>query len=800
MKILENMNGCTGCNACFNACPKSAIEMVSNDEGFWYPEIDENKCIDCGLCKKVCPINNAKYDNFAEPECYAVMGDDELRKKSSSGGAFSYFAENILKQNGVVCGAAFAEDWSVRHIIVDNSEDLQKLRGSKYVQSNTTDCYKRIKEYLNNDVKVLFSGTSCQVAGLKSFLGKEYNNLYCVDIICHGVPSPKVFQKALKEKVEGENIENISFRDKMFGWTTTYYINVKTDKSNNVYTGKNFPHVYSFLKNCNLRLCCGDCKFNRLPRQGDITIGDFWGVDDYNQNLNDGKGTSVVVINSEKGKNLFEEIKNNTKLYEKIPLQAIEKRNYNLVKSSEHSEHRDMFFKNLDKMSLQDNIDKIDQNKYDVAILNYWPYSNFGSIITGYALQKSLDELGYSNRLIWYMNNANIRHKVETFNNSHFKYFADRYMNYTSLITDKDLIKINEQTDTVIVGSDQVWKSPGQGINKGAYYLNFVTDSSKKIACAASFGEEKFVGTVEEEALASVLLKQFDAISVREEAGKKICKEKMGVDAEVVIDPVFYIDRKYYDEMADSVKPNLPEKYILAYFLGKDAFDEKVIEHYSDTMNLPVVYLNIKDMNTEEWLHYIRGAELLITNSFHGTCFSVIFGNEFLCVANKNKAYSRFETILSKLNLMDRARPSQEIVLSEKYELEKIDYVKVNELIAKEKEIALNWLINAIKAPKKAEVSPENIVIKKLTNDIMSIYDAVSVRDDLESQTDRLMDILGYEYNLKKYKKYRFLSKVTFGKLHKKYKGKAKALKPKLKIVKQFIKSKRKDGLWKDVN
>ena len=210
--------------------------------------------------------------------------------------------------------------------------------------------------------------------------------------------------------------------------------------------------------------------------------------------------------------------------------------------------------------------------------------------------------------------------------------------------------------------------------------------------------------------------------------------------------------------------------------------------------------MNIQDMNTEEWLHYIRGAELLITNSFHGTCFSIIFGNEFLCVANKNKAYSRFETIVSKLNLMDRARPSQEIVLSEKYELKKIDYVKVNELIAKEKEIALNWLISAIKAPKKAEVSPENIVIKKLTNDIMSIYDAVSVRDDLESQTDRLMDILGYEYNLKKYKKYRFLSKITFGKLHKKYTGKAKALKPKLKLVKQFIKSKRKDGLWKDVN
>ena len=127
MKILENMNDCTGCNACFNACPKSAINMISNDEGFWYPQIDEKKCIKCGLCQKVCPVNNAKYNNFSEPECYAVMGDDELRKKSSSGGAFSYFAENILKQNGVVCGAAFTNDWTVQHIIIDNLEDLQKL-------------------------------------------------------------------------------------------------------------------------------------------------------------------------------------------------------------------------------------------------------------------------------------------------------------------------------------------------------------------------------------------------------------------------------------------------------------------------------------------------------------------------------------------------------------------------------------------------------------------------------------------------------------------------------------------------
>ena len=638
---------------------------------------------------------------------------------------------------------------------------------------------------------MLFSGTSCQVAGLKGFLGKEYDNLYCIDIICHGVPSPKVLQKALKEKVDGENIEGINFRDKIFGWTTNYHISIKTDKSSNIYTGKDFPYISSFLRNYSLRLCCGDCKFNKLPRQGDITIGDFWGVNDYNENLNDGKGTSVVILNSEKGRILFGEIKNNTKLYEKIPLQVIEKRNYNLVRSSEHSEYREKFFKNLDKMSLKDNIDNISKNKYDVAILNYWPYSNFGAIITGYALQKSLEELGYSNKLIWYMNNANIRHKPDTFINSHFKSFADKYMDYTSLLADKDLVKINEQTDTVIVGSDQVWKSSGQGLNKGAYYLNFVTDSAKKIACSASFGEEKFVGTAEDEALASVLLKQFDAISVRETAGQKICKDKMGVEAEVIIDPVFYIDRKYYDEMADSVKPNLPEKYILAYFLGKDDFDEKVVDYYANTLNLPVVYLNIKDMNTEEWLHYIRGAELLITNSFHGTCFSIIFGNEFLCVANKNKAYSRFETILSKLNLMDRARPSQEVVLSEKYELEKIDYSQVNGALAKEREIALNWLINAIKAPKKTKVSPENIVIKKLTNDI------IVVKDILEQKTDWLTDILGYEYNLKKYRKYKLLSKITFGVRRKKYKEKAKILKPKLKMVRRFLKNKQKDGLWK---
>ena len=211
MNISEHVadTDCCGCGSCANACPKMAVSMKENHEGFFTPYVNENLCIGCGLCLKACTILNDKRPNAKEPECYAAQASDDIRAVSSSGGVFTPLAEKILERGGVVCGAAFKEDWTVHHIIVDNKEGLAKLRGSKYVQSDTEDCFKRIKALLKEDRWVLFSGTPCQVAGLYTYLGKEYDTLVTVDIFCHGAPSPGVWKRYLRENYEPDSIAYI---------------------------------------------------------------------------------------------------------------------------------------------------------------------------------------------------------------------------------------------------------------------------------------------------------------------------------------------------------------------------------------------------------------------------------------------------------------------------------------------------------------------------------------------------------------------------------------------------------------
>ena len=415
---------------------------------------------------------------------------------------------------------------------------------------------------------------------------------------------------------------------------------------------------------------------------------------------------------------------------------------------------------------------------YDVAILNFWPYSNFGAILTGYALQKALEELGYENRLIWYMNKANNNHYAKTFISSHFKEFADKYIKYTPLLEAHELQTLNNHTSCFIVGSDQIWRTNLQGENKNAYYLNFAGNKAKKIACAASFGFENYIGTDSQAIEAAYYLQQFDAVSVREFEGQKICAEKMGVSADILIDPVFYINRQYFDKMANSAQLDLPQEYILAYFLGINKNDKQIINYYAEKLKLPVVYLDAKNTTTEEWLAYIRNSKLLITNSFHGVCFSVIFNNDFICVAEKNKAYSRFTTILDKLGLSFRARPSEEIIASGEYSFNKIDYNLVNPIVEQEKKHALLWLKSAMERDIKQRPL-SNLMINYIANDLFF----------KNYEFKLVLDILNYPKYLHKYRKYKILSKITWGKTRKKYKEKRKIFKQKVKAIRKMLKS-----------
>ena len=304
---------CTGCMACVNACPVSALSINIDSKGFYIPLVDENKCIHCNKCFNVCP-NNSPISNNKQPlDVYALWSKDKnIRSKSTSGGIFTGLAKWIIEHNGYVFGAVL-EDGIVKHSKINRIEDINLLRGSKYVQSYIGDSFKLAKEVLDLGEHVLFSGTPCQIAGLYNYLGKkEYDNLLTMDIVCHGVPSPKAFKdyyEYMRDTFKSD-IKDLKFRYKKPSWTRfSMKINFANDKIYVKGCDKD-PYLVAFLSDYISRDCCHDCKFTNVSRVADLTAADFWSyVSTSKKYRNDEKGISLVLINSLKGKELFDEIK-----------------------------------------------------------------------------------------------------------------------------------------------------------------------------------------------------------------------------------------------------------------------------------------------------------------------------------------------------------------------------------------------------------------------------------------------------------------------------------------------------------
>lgn len=311
-KLFDNKNQCCGCTACMNICPKGAISMVADSSGFEYPQIDKALCVDCGLCKSICAFQNGYKKGEAVKTVFAAKNKSaQIRATSSSGGVFFELAKLFIEKGGVVYGAAFDGDMVVKHIKVDNINSLVALRSSKYVQSNLSYTFKEIKQQLDKGQNVMFSGTGCQVGALKGYLKKSYDNLFTVDIVCHGTPSPKLFAdyKAFMEKKYDSKAVAFNFRaKKIYGETQDMFIAFENGKTYN-----EFPAIDSykslFSKNLSLRPSCFECKYTNINRPSDITLGDFWGIDKCLPDFNDKKGVTLVMLNSEKGRALFENVK-----------------------------------------------------------------------------------------------------------------------------------------------------------------------------------------------------------------------------------------------------------------------------------------------------------------------------------------------------------------------------------------------------------------------------------------------------------------------------------------------------------
>lgn len=349
-KIVSN-ELCTGCTACMNICPKQAIKMMENSDGFKYPVIDKEKCINCELCIKTCPVLNTQ-DNNSLNECYVGYNkDNEIRFNSSSGGIFSLIANYVLEQKGIIIGAAFNNENKLEHIAVEKNKDLRKLMGSKYLQSDLNDIYKYVRDNIKNR-KILFVGTPCQVAGMKAFLKNDYDNLICVDLFCHGVPSPKLFFKYVQEleKEYNSSMINYNFRDKCTGWKN--YSNVAEFNNNRMTQSQgNNSYMKLFLSNVSLRESCFNCNFKIGNKYSDITIGDFWGIEKYYPKMDDDFGTSAIIINTVKGKKVFDSLKN-MMIYEECKISEIIDYNPCLKESVIRPRKRNKFFKDLDKYSI----------------------------------------------------------------------------------------------------------------------------------------------------------------------------------------------------------------------------------------------------------------------------------------------------------------------------------------------------------------------------------------------------------------------------------------------------------------
>lgn len=351
---INDKSKCCGCCACVDICNHNAITLKTDIEGFWYPNINKDKCIECGLCEKVCPIiNKAKPDRFTKPKVFAAYNKDEkIRIDSTSGGLHSALANALYSKNAYVSGAIYNTDHTVSHIVSPEKELLPQIRSSKYLQSSMLGQYKKIRSLLKKGEKVFYCGTPCQVHALYNFLDKDYPNLITCDFICRGVNSPKVFLSYMNmlEKAYGAKATKIKCKNKKWGW---HNFSMQVDFANGKQYCKDRWHdlyFIGYLEYGNFaRPSCYKCQFKGFPQKSDITLADFWGIENIDSTMDQDKGTSLVLINSQKGYELFESIQNNI-IWKEFTMEDAQKNNPAMNSSLKPiSKNRDEFFLAIDK-------------------------------------------------------------------------------------------------------------------------------------------------------------------------------------------------------------------------------------------------------------------------------------------------------------------------------------------------------------------------------------------------------------------------------------------------------------------
>lgn len=691
---------CMSCGACVNICPEDTIKMVYDEKGFYVPKVNYDKCIECSSCIDVCAAIDYSSANY-EPLVYAVAARDEERKNSSSGGFFPVLAKYILQNNGYVCGVAWDSKWKAEHIIINKIDDLYKLKYSKYVQSDTNDVYSRIKDLLADGKLVLFSGTPCQCAGLYKFLSKNYDNLITVDFLCAGNPSPKVWKDYLEENFDITKITDINFRAKYDDWNkgTPYEAVNNTNYAYILEDGIKKPiGVYNdaFIKYRLYHDGCLRCKYKFIPRPSDLTMGDFWHFKNHKK-YDSKNGLSVVLTNNSKAANILSKIKDEFVIFDKVNLRG-QWWKIEIGDWDKRTRERLDFFNNYGKDISVTKLLKASVGwKYDVALLTLFNIMNYGSALVAYAVYKMIESLDYSVVMIDKDINGVDFNKSD---NRSLQFAKSRYNMTRFFKHNESCAELNALVDTFVVGSDTMWWDTEYAEDWA--YLDFVCSNKRKISFTTSFAHDTPAMDYNAQLRRKYLFTRFHALSVRETTGVNNLRDIFGREAIAFYDPTLMAPKSIFDELAAN-SSRKDENFIFAYMLDMTPEKENVAKYIADKLNakLKIIsnmrykgkskYIDEKNIAIEDFVYYCKNAKFIVTDSFHGICFSIIYEKPFISIVNAWRGIARykiFEELMLKNYIVDSI---EQIYNMEDFNFS-IDYSMVKEKLIEEQPKVYKWL------------------------------------------------------------------------------------------------------------
>lgn len=750
--FLQDRTQCTGCGGCAAACSAKAIIMVKDSEGFLYPSINQSKCIQCRLCEKICPsIHSRSQNNFVNDFCYAVQSADEIRQSSSSGGIFTLLAQYVLEKGGYVCGAAFEKDWSVRHILIHNKQDLGRLRGSKYIQSDIVNVLPLVKTQLEKNKEVLFSGTPCQIAGLLAYLPKKYPNLLTVDCVCHGVPNNGIWQKYLKDNFAQQQIADIQFRNKaVFGWSAkgiTFKFKDGSVKTHSAY-------LEGFNYNLYLRPSCSACKYTTLTRQSDFTLGDFWGIEAIDPSVNDGRGTSLLLIHSNRGMAVFKDIQVAFKLYRKYPKSVLKNSpNYPLYRSSVAHKDRALFFKNFHLTHFNSLVRQLLYGIYDIGLVGSYTVKNYGNNIQYYCLYHTIKKAGFSVLMIERPLDALCPASPDL--QPLFRKNPYEQQDQAALYANRQEMKqLNQKVGAFLVGSDQLFRKVLYEVFGKYVSLDWVSPLKRKAVYGLSFGVDFCEYSSKECKKLSKKLQSFSMISFREKSAIALAKKKFGkVAGPWVLDPVFLVERDLFEALSKQSTYEASVKNVFCYILDQTVEKSNLIQSFAASNQKRPLFLTdaakeeISAVKIEDWLKLLQNSGAIITDSFHAMCFALIFEKEFFVILNSERGATRFIDFLNALGLSDR------IVLNPQDMLKPyapINWAEVNKKLRKYRQVSKDWLYQYLAKTQEPFPLKVSIEIKRKTKYFLYVCLWHIVSGGMKSKIEK---------KLNKYKKENFYAK-----------------------------------------